>query len=360
MPMRCPTLSELPSPPPGKTGWPCTEESPQLPDTMPDGSPWPRVSIITPSYNQGRFIEETIRSVLLQGYPDLEYIIIDGSSTDGSVDIIRKYEKWLAYWVSERDQGQSDAINKGFARATGEVLAWLNSDDVYLPGAVQEAASALGAHPTAALVYGQCDQCDATGTVLLRLGKPFDLDYVLLEMQNVIPQPSAFIRRRAAHQAGPLNTELYYVMDWDYWLRLAVLGDIQFVDSVWSKYRYYPASKSGNQSSRYYDELFAIYRSFLRRKTLPDHIARLRTAALLRLHLRAASRYYTIGQLAQARRHVLLAMQADWRTVLKPEWGRLLVCASVGLAWAKRLARIKQFLTRRLLAFGGNTERGSS
>src|SRR5579885_3553995 len=129
-PMRCPTLAELPPPPAGKTGWPWTIETPALPASRADGSPWPRISIVTPSYNQGQFIEETIRSVLLQGYPDLEYIVIDGGSTDQSVEIIRKYERWLTYWVSEKDRGQAHAINKGFSSVTGELFNWINSDDL--------------------------------------------------------------------------------------------------------------------------------------------------------------------------------------------------------------------------------------
>src|SRR5437016_13438199 len=128
--MRCPSILDLPPALPGKTGWPWTAGISHLPALRRDHSPWPRISIITPSYNQGRFIEETIRSVLLQGYPNLEYLIIDGGSSDESVEIITKYSPWLAYWVSEKDHGQSDAINRGLRRATGEVVAWLNSDDV--------------------------------------------------------------------------------------------------------------------------------------------------------------------------------------------------------------------------------------
>src|ERR1700750_2702693 len=127
--MRCPSLDELPPPPPGKTGWPWTEAGRSVEDFA-DHSHWPRITIITPSYNQGHFLEETMRSVLLQGYPDLEYLVIDGGSTDNSVALIRKYEAWLAYWTSEADRGQAHAINKGLERVTGSLWGWINSDDL--------------------------------------------------------------------------------------------------------------------------------------------------------------------------------------------------------------------------------------
>lgn len=134
--MHCPRLSELPPPPAGKTGWPWTVASKRLASGRDNGTVWPRISVVTPSYNQGQFIEETIRSVLLQGYPDLEYMVIDGGSTDGSVEIIKKYSRWLTYWCSEKDRGQAHAINKGLEQATGQIGAYLNSDDCYLPGAL--------------------------------------------------------------------------------------------------------------------------------------------------------------------------------------------------------------------------------
>jgi glycosyltransferase involved in cell wall biosynthesis len=134
--MRVVTTSDLPPPASNKTDWPWTQEPTKCSETDYDLNPWPKITIVTPSFNQGRFIEETIRSVLLQGYPNLEYIIIDGGSTDDSIDIIKKYEKWLSYWVSEKDEGQAHAINKGIDMATGQWFNWINSDDMLLPNAL--------------------------------------------------------------------------------------------------------------------------------------------------------------------------------------------------------------------------------
>ena len=141
------TLEDLPKPPQGRSGWPWTEASRPLPRVTTHGEPWPKISIVTPSFNQAQYLEETIRSVLLQGYPNLEYFVYDGGSTDGSVDILRRYGAFLDGWVSERDKGQSDAINKGFARCTGEVVNWLCSDDVLLPGALSQVGQAFVERP---------------------------------------------------------------------------------------------------------------------------------------------------------------------------------------------------------------------
>ncbi|MFN6460354.1 MAG: glycosyltransferase family 2 protein [Nostoc sp. DedVER02] len=162
--MSCPTLNELPPPPLGKTGWPWTEGTRPLPPKMPDGSEWPKISIVTPNYNYGHFLEETIRSVLLQGYPNLEYIVVDGLSTDNSVEIIKKYEPWLTYWESEKDQGQSNAINKGFKKVTGSILNWLNSDDALMPNALNVLGEIFSLNPDIDWISGGRLLKDEDGT----------------------------------------------------------------------------------------------------------------------------------------------------------------------------------------------------
>jgi len=161
--MKCPELSELPPPPPGREGFPWTEGSRPLPERTPEGTAWPRLSVVTPSYQQAAFLEETIRSVLLQGHPDLEYWVVDGGSTDGSVEIIEKYAPWLAGWVSERDQGQTDAINKGLRRVTGQVVAYLNSDDVYARDAFHVVASQFTGPAKVDWLIGVTEMIDEVG-----------------------------------------------------------------------------------------------------------------------------------------------------------------------------------------------------
>ena len=163
------TLARLPPPPPGRSGWPWTEAPSPLPPRRADGSPWPRISIVTGSHNQGNYLEETLRSVLLQGYPDLEYIVVDGGSGDGSLQIIERYAPFLTHWEEQPDRGQAAALNSGFRRATGEILAFLNSDDTYLPGALARVALAIDERRHRHLVTGRCLFVDSAGR---SIGRP--------------------------------------------------------------------------------------------------------------------------------------------------------------------------------------------
>ena len=307
--MRCPTLTELPPPPPGRTGWPWTEESPQLPDTMPDGSPWPRVSIVTPSYNQARFIEETIRSVLLQGYPDLEYIIVDGGSTDGSVEIIRKYEPWLAYWVSEKDAGQADAINKGWQRSSGEILAWLNSDDTYEPAAIGTAVSLLECYPDVAMIAGDCRVIDASGNVIRRLPAG---EYNLINQlfSNAIPQPGTFVRRPIAEAIGYLDGSMHYVFDADFWMRLSLAGaKIVRWSSLFANYRYWSNSKSVSVPVRFDLEKIRLLDKLYSTPDLSSEIVLARPLAYGCLYLRIGLGYQMSGDWQTARSYVERAIK---------------------------------------------------
>lgn len=188
----------------------------------------PTISIVTPSYNQARFLERTIRSVLEQNYPGLEYIIMDGGSTDESVPIIERYASSLAYWTSGPDGGQTAAINSGWRRAGGEVVAWLNSDDFYLPGALLEIGRAFAGDREASLIYGLTRRVDADGRPMGTVGSAFSWRKMLYSHQ-VIPQPSAFFRRAAVEAAGPLDESLHYSMDYDFLLRLAREGPVRMI-----------------------------------------------------------------------------------------------------------------------------------
>jgi len=219
----------------------------------------PKVSIVTPSFNQAPFLEQTLRSVLEQDYPNLEYIVIDGGSTDGSLEIIQKYADQLAYWQSQPDQGQTDAINQGFARASGEILAWLNSDDLLLPGAVNAAARALQAHPEAAMVYGDALLINAEGKTIGKFPAA-QTDYRKLRRGYVhIPQQASFFRADLWRQVAPLDVSFYFAMDYDLWVRLAALAPLVYVPEFWAAFRLHGAGKSIAADDRCWPEMLRVH-----------------------------------------------------------------------------------------------------
>ena len=219
----------------------------------------PKVSIVTPSFNQATFLEMTIRSVLEQDYENIEYIIIDGGSTDGSKEIIQKYAHKLAYWQSEKDKGQTDALNQGFARATGEILAWLNSDDVLYPGAVSAAVRKLAHHPEAAMVYGDCEWINADNQVIGRFPAA-QTDLKKLRRGYVhIPQQASFFRADLWRKVGPLDESFYFAMDYDLWTRLASHAPLLYVPDVWAGFRLHEGAKSIAEDDRCWPEMLRVH-----------------------------------------------------------------------------------------------------
>ena len=215
------------------------------------------VSIITPSFNQASYLEQTLQSVLNQDYADMEYLVIDGGSTDGSVDIIKKYAARLAYWVSEKDAGQADAINKGMARAKGEIVAWLNSDDYYLPGTVSAAMKTFDENPDVVLVYADMLAVDQNGQTFNTLRyRQLTLED-LLSFQ-IIGQPAVFMRRAAFDKAGGLDLSYHFMLDHHLWISVASRGRILHVPQTWAAARYHPAAKNRAQASEFGREAFRI------------------------------------------------------------------------------------------------------
>jgi glycosyltransferase involved in cell wall biosynthesis len=216
-----------------------------------------RVSIVTPSYNQARFLEETIRSVLDSHIPNLEYFVMDGASTDSSVEIIQKYEQRLTAWVSEKDKGQADAINKGLHQANGDIVAWLNSDDYYLPGAIELAIQTFEQHPEAGLVYGDVLSVDAES-------KPFNLQtfqaFSLVDLMSfrIISQPAVFIRRSVLEKAGYLDPSYHCLLDHHLWLRMSLLAPSVYIPKTLAAARYHAEAKNLARTADFGREAFRI------------------------------------------------------------------------------------------------------
>ena len=253
--MHCPGLNSLPEPPKGEVGWPWTEESKPLPPTTADGKEWPRITIVTPSFNQGQFLEETIRSVLLQGYPDLEYFVLDGGSKDNSVEIIERYSPWLTYWASEPDGGQSEAINRGLLRASGEFATWINSDDLLCKNAFVEHAARVG-FETNVVYVGYCVYIDENGNpVSLHRGRVFSFEDLVRvrtvwradEYRGQIDQPAVLFPRALFLSLGGLNVENHYTMDYELWGNLFLAGArFHYTEIQFGMFREHRAQKTND------------------------------------------------------------------------------------------------------------------
>jgi glycosyltransferase involved in cell wall biosynthesis len=223
---------------------------------------YPKISIVTPSYNQGKFIEQTILSVIGQNYPNLEYIIIDGGSTDNTIEIIKKYEKYITYWISQKDNGQSEAINKGFRIATGSILAWLNSDDYYLPNILFEIANKFSVDKPK-IVFGNCIHIkEGTNKIWgSRVDKKHESFNLLYE--DYIIQPSSFWNKLTWDLVGNVNENLHYGFDWDWFIR-ALQKEVLFesCQQYFSIYRIHENHKSGTGADKREKELQEIYKNY--------------------------------------------------------------------------------------------------
>lgn len=236
----------------------------------------PLVSIVTPSFNKGQFIEETIRSVLDQTYAEIEYIVIDGGSTDETLSILERYSDKV-FWISEPDRGQSDAINKGWKMAKGEIIAYLNADDTYLPDAVGAVVSYLEAHPDTCLVYGDGILEDERGQKLRDfIAGPFDLDELIFCRNNIL-QPSVFFRRDLLQSIGLLDESLHLAMDLDYWIRVALVGRIDYLPRPLSAAKIYQDAKSSAFLTRYVEDYEHILRNVFISPLVPQYVLRERS-----------------------------------------------------------------------------------
>lgn len=218
-----------------------------------------KVSVITPSYNQGKYLEETIQSVLNQTYPNIEYIVIDGGSTDNSVDIIKKYEQNITYWISEKDKGQADAINKGFLKATGDLVCWINSDDILYSEFVATRVKQFLLFNDIDLIYGDVDQGDTYKNKLIRKGRQVCLKEMLTKLNVPIPQQSAMWRKSAIDKIGLLDERWHVILDREYFMRTALFGKIMYIEGSLAFFRNHNESKSIAQWHRWADELEFFY-----------------------------------------------------------------------------------------------------
>jgi glycosyltransferase involved in cell wall biosynthesis len=291
----------------------------------------PLVTIITPSYNQGEFLEQAIQSVLDQDYPHIEYIIIDGGSMDGSFEILRRYSDRLAYWESKPDRGQAQAINKGLKRATGSILSWLNSDDVLCQETVGRAVDVFVQHPEIDVVYGHIERIDEQGRLIPTPILPKDrvtFDKHLAIGESLVNQPGAFWQRTIMEKSGLLDENLSYAIDYEYWLRIAMNnGRFLRLDDTVARFRLSGSSKTVGQTAAMAVEQYAVLERLLARDDLGEALGlsreqiqkqQRRARSVIALH--AAHGYFKSRQWGDASQWLASALQSDPLAIFQRRW----------------------------------------
>ena len=305
----------------------------------------PLVSIITPSYNQAEYLEATLRSVLEQDYPDIEYLVIDGASTDASPQIIARYGPRLAWWVSEKDNGQAEAINKGFARARGEYVAWLNSDDLYLPGAVSAAVRAFEQHPEAGMVFGDVVSINGAGeTINVMTFGPWGLDDLL--QFKIISQPAVFMRRAVLEKAGYLNPAFHFMLDHHLWLRVAQLAPMVYIPQRWAAARFHENAKNVSQAPGFAREAYHVADWIAAEPGLRDAYQRI--GRRIRAGAERINGFYLLdaGQ-PRAALSAYLRSLALYPPAALPDWRRILFAAASLLVDVRTLRSVRSAYLRK-------------
>ena len=268
---------------------------------------FPLVSIITPSFNQGPFIEETILSVLNQDYPHIEYIVMDGGSTDQTLDILKKYSDRLTY-TSGTDDGQSDAINKGWEKATGEIVAWLNSDDTYTPGAIKKVVEAFRQYPDSGIIYGDCYWIDTEGHRIRWMHIP-QVDLESLLCFTILQQPAVFLQKKVLDQVGLLNTDLHFSMDHEYWIRAAFRFPFQHIPYFLASAREHEAAKSSANHTQFPKDAMVILDKFFSDPEMSEQIKGFRKKAYGGAYLNSAYWFCLAGEFKEARRSIIQSIK---------------------------------------------------
>ena len=341
-------MRRLPDPPKNRNGWPWDFQPPSIPATPSGGKPWPLVTVVTPSYNQADYLEQTIRSVLLQGYPNLEYIIMDGGSTDDSLDIIKKYSPWISFWVSEPDNGQSEAINRGFSRAKGDILAWLNSDDLYLPGCIYKMVEVLINQPDTGLVIGQVG---VINDVNEHIGFFEPIDFSLkkfLCFQQIFPQQAAFFQRWVYDHSGGVREDLHFAMDHEFFVRIASSHiPITFVQDEMALFRVSGKNKGSADRSKWGNEFEMIANSIISKQHQDSMIRKNRGDILAGAYFRGADAYFKDGSFSLSREWLLKSAGAKKSYFLKPGWWKRWFLSFLGSRGNKLLLSLKIFLAEK-------------